>query len=147
MIGGFAGRLYGSPTVTNDLDLCCARDRDNLERLAAALRELHAALRGAPAGLPFVLDAQTLEAGDRFTFTTDAGSLDVLGTPSGSRGFAELNRAAVTMDLDGVSVRVASLDDLIGMKQAAARPKDLIEAEVLGALREEVEAQDRRLRS
>ena len=35
------------------------------------------------------------------------------------------------------------LDDLIRMKQAAARPKDLIEAEVLGALREEIEAGER----
>lgn len=41
----------------------------------------------------------------------------------------------------GITVLVTSLDDLIRMKQAAGRPKDLIEVEVFGALREEVEEQ------
>ncbi len=139
LIGGFAGRLQGSPTVTNDLDLCYARDPENLERLAAALQELHARLRGAPDNIPFVLDPNTLAAGLNFTFATDAGNLDVLA-PSGVRTFEELERTAEPMDLDGLTVNVASLDDLIRMKQASARPKDLIEAEVLGALREELES-------
>jgi hypothetical protein len=140
LIGGFGARLHGSPTVTNDLDLCYARDQANLEAMAKALQYLHAQLRGAPPDVPFVLDARTLRAGDHFTFVTDAGSLDILGTPSGVSRFEELDRAAVEMDLDGLRVRVASIDDLIRMKQAAARPKDLIEVEILGALREEVDS-------
>ena len=40
LIGGLAGRAAGSPTVTNDAEVCYARDRRNLERLAAALMEL-----------------------------------------------------------------------------------------------------------
>ena len=139
LIGGFAGRLHGSPTLTNDLDLCYARDDHNLEMLTAALGELHATLRGAPAGLPFQLDALTLKNGDHFTFSTDAGALDCLGTPSGVKGFDELARTAEPMDLDGLRVLVASIDDLIRMKLAARRPKDLIESEVLGALRDEVD--------
>jgi hypothetical protein len=125
--------------VTNDLDLCYGPDRANIEALARALKRLHARLRGAPAGLPFQLDGKTLEMGDHFTFSTDAGSLDVMKTPAGVKGFDELDRAAQELDLDGLRVRVASLDDLIRMKQAAGRPKDLIEAEILGALREELE--------
>ncbi|HYT32934.1 MAG TPA: hypothetical protein VEO37_10095, partial [Thermoanaerobaculia bacterium] len=46
LIGGLAARLWGSPTVTNDLDLCYARDRRNLAALAAALKNLKARLRG-----------------------------------------------------------------------------------------------------
>ncbi len=139
MIGGFAGRLHGSPTVTNDLDICYARDGENLQRLASALGELRATLRGAPNRVPFRLEAETLAAGDHFTLSTDAGNLDVLGTPAGVRDFDELDRTAAEVELDGITVRVASLDELIRMKQAAARPKDLIEVEVLGALREEIE--------
>jgi predicted nucleotidyltransferase len=139
MIGGFAGRLHGSPTVTNDLDICYARDAENLRRLAAALRELRATLRGAPLSVPFRLEAATLAAGDHFTFETEAGNLDVLGAPAGVRAMEDLERTAVRMDLDGLEVRVASIDDLIRMKQAAGRPKDLIEVEVLGALREEMD--------
>jgi hypothetical protein len=140
VIGGFAARLHGSPTVTNDLDVCYAGDRANLHALAAALAELRARLRGAPPDAPFRLDAATLRAGDRFTFLTSAGSLDILGAPEGTAGFDELARAGTTMDLGGLVVRVAALDDLIRMKRAAGRPKDLIELEVLGALREEIDA-------
>ena len=140
MIGGFAGRLHGSPTVTNDLDVCVARDDANLERLAAALQELRAQLRGAPDDVPFVLDARSLKAGTNFTFATDAGNLDVLVRPAGTAGFEDLDRTAEAVELDGFLVWMASLEDLIRMKQAAARPKDLIEAEVLGALREEIES-------
>ena len=60
LIGGFAAAIRGAPLVTGDLDVCHARDRANLERLAAALRELGARLRGAPPEVPFVLDARTL---------------------------------------------------------------------------------------
>lgn len=143
LIGGFAGRLHGSPTMTNDLDVCHSPDRENLERLAAALRRLGARLRGAPEDLPFQLDASALAAGQSFTFATNAGNLDVLSAPAGVQSFEELDRTAEAVDLDGLTVRVASVDDLIRMKQAARRPKDLIEAEVLGALREEMEARGR----
>ena len=46
IIGGVAARLWGSPTMTNDVDICYDRARSNLERLAAALQELDARLRG-----------------------------------------------------------------------------------------------------
>lgn len=138
LIGGFAGRLWGSTTVTNDLDICHARDRKNLDSLAGALKELEATLRGAPEDLPFRIDARTLAAGDRFTFMTNAGNLDCLGTPAGSRGFNDLVADATEMKLDSVTVTVASLDDLIRLKRAAGRPKDLIEIEILAALRDEI---------
>jgi predicted transcriptional regulator len=40
-------------------------------------------------------------------------------------------------------VLVASIEDLIRMKRAAGRPKDLIEVEVLGALQAEIDARNR----
>jgi hypothetical protein len=139
LIGGFAGKLLGSSILTVDIDICYARDRANLERLAAALQELHAYLRGAPEGLPFRLDADTLQRGDSFTFVTDAGDLDILGTPSGTTGYEELSRNATTLDLDEVTVQVAALEDLMAMKRAAGRPRDRIHLEVLAALRDEIE--------
>lgn len=139
VIGGLGARLHGSPVITSDTDICYERSDDNLELLATALRELAARLRGVDEDVPFQLDARTLQAGDHFTFTTSAGSVDCLGTPAGVDGFDELARSAVTFDVDGFSVLVASLEDLIRMKRAAGRPKDLIAAEWLSALRDELE--------
>ena len=139
VIGAIAGRLLGSPTITRDLDICYARDDPNLLALASALQELHARLRGVQEEVPFILDARTLRAGDSFTFETDAGDLDILGTPAGTRDYDELIRTAEEQDLGGLKIKVASIDALIQMKRAAGRPKDLIEVEVLAALREEID--------
>ena len=87
----------------------------------------------------FILDARTLRAGDTFTFVTNAGDFDIIGTPAGTSGYEELARNAEPMDLDGMQVQVVAIEDLIRMKRAAGRPKDRIELEVLGALREEIE--------
>ena len=62
LVGGFAATVMGSPRVTVDLDVVYAREPDNLARLASALEPLSPYLRGAPPGLPFRLDAQTLPA-------------------------------------------------------------------------------------
>ena len=140
IVGGVAGRILGSPLVTVDLDICYARDDANLEALAEALQRMHARLRGAPETSPFRLDAKTIARGDSFTFVTDFGAFDILGTPSGTDGYDDLVRSAVSVDLDGLVVQVASVDDLIRMKRAAGRPKDLLAVEELGALREELAA-------
>jgi hypothetical protein len=141
VIGAIAGRLLGSPTVTRDLDICYARDDPNVDALAAALRDLHARLRGVTENVPFILDSRTLRNGDSFTFETDAGDLDILGTPAGTRGYDELIRTAEEQEIGGLKIKVASIDALIQMKRAAGRPKDLIEVEVLAALRDEIDRQ------
>ena len=139
LIGGYAGSLRGSPLITGDIDICYARDDENLQRLAEALRRLGARLRGVDEEVPFLLDAATLAAGDHFTFTTSAGSLDCLGTPAGTDGFSDLDAGATDEDLDGLTIRVTALDDLIRMKRAAGRPKDRIAVEWLSALRDELD--------
>ena len=117
LIGGLGARLRGSPSITNDMDICYARDDDNLDQLAGTLRELRAKLRGAPDDVPFILDAKTLRAGDHFTFSTRMGPLDCLGTPAGTSGFDDLDRRATTMKIGSASVRVAAIDDLISPRR------------------------------
>ena len=93
-----------------------------------------------PPDVPFLLDGRTLEEGDHFTFATDAGPMDCLGTPAGTDGFLDIDASATDEDLDGLVVRVASLDDLIRMKRAADRPQDRIAVEWLSALRDELDS-------
>jgi hypothetical protein len=124
--------LHGSARVTRDLAICYARDRPNIERLARALKHFKPVLRGAPDGLPFVLDAATLEAGLTFTLRSSAGDLDLLGEIAGIGAYPAVRRMSQVMKVYGRDVRVLSLDGLAQAKRAAGRLKDLADiAEIL----------------
>lgn len=124
VVGGVAGWVHGSSYPTYDLDVAYARDRGNLERLAAALAELRARWRGGPPDLPIELDATMLDNGANFTFDTPFGRFDVLGELAGIRDYEDLRRGARIESYDGLDIRVASLDHLIAMKRSADRVKD-----------------------
>lgn len=129
LIGGLAGIARGSAYPSYDVDIACERDPDNLERLASAVVELDARLRGTPADVPFLLDAKTFEAGTHFTFETKFGALDILSDPVGATRYSELKaEAGSELLVEGLAISVASLDHLIAMKEAAGRPKDLLMA-------------------
>ncbi len=142
LIGGWASEIFGAGIATNTIEICYERTPANMDRLAQALKDLHATLRvaGVDEDLPFVPDGRTIAAGDSFTLNSDAGPIDVLGTPSGTGGFRDLDAGATTYDLgEGLLVRVVSLDDLIRMKEAASRPKDEAHLHVLAALKQRIE--------
>jgi hypothetical protein len=124
VVGGIAGLAQGSNFPTFDLDVAYARDRQNVGRLVAALKEIGVRLRGAPEGVPFRLETRTLENGANFTFVTEHGDLDVLADIGGIAGYQQLRTAAEVRTVAGYEVRVASIDDLIAMKRAANRTKD-----------------------
>ena len=124
VIGGQAELLMGSPRVTYDIDLCYRRTKDNLRRLAAALREIKPTLRNAPADLPFVIDEQSLALGSNFTFNTLLGPLDLLGYLEPVGDFEEIADRAFEVPLADIVVKVIHIDDLITIKQHLRRPKD-----------------------
>lgn len=139
LIGGLAGIARGSSYPTYDIDIAYARDMENLKRLASALRELGATLRGAPADVPFRLDARTLKAGAHFTFETPYGSVDVLSDPDGAPSYDHLKAAAgEPAEVDGERIFVASLDHLIAMKETSARTKDRLMATEYRVLSDEL---------
>jgi hypothetical protein len=96
----------------------------------------HPRLRGAPEGLPFLFDVQTLTNGMNFTLATDLGDIDLLGHLSGLGEFPAVALDAISMPLFGGECRVASLDSLILSKRAAGRSKDLNVLPELEALKE-----------
>jgi nucleotidyltransferase AbiEii toxin of type IV toxin-antitoxin system len=134
VIGGVAAVLHGSARATFDLDVCFASNAENLEALGSTLVGLRAQLRGVSEAVPFVPDAVALRRVEVLTLTTTAGDLDVLRAPSGAPRYDVLRGHADRYDVGGFEVRVASVEDLIAMKAAAGRPKDLGDIEELEAI-------------
>lgn len=125
VIGGIAVLAHGHPRATFDLDFMADLSGGNVRRLAAALEELHARVRGVDAELLGVdpTDPEQLASGANWTLVTDAGWLDFMPAAEGARRYEEVAAAAVPVK--GDSFRVVGLDDLIRMKRVSGRPKDL----------------------
>lgn len=109
VIGGVATQVHGHRRTTMDLDLTPDPDPENLRRLGAALAEL---------------EARPVENGEEMLLT-QYGQIHILKEPKGARPFDEMRERALLVDLNGVAVAIVSLDDLIRMKRAAGRPRDL----------------------
>jgi hypothetical protein len=127
LIGGLAAVLHGSPLPTVDADICPSANPNNLVRLAAALEEIDARIRTAdtPDGVRFPHDAAFLSGVALLNLVTRVGDLDVSFTPAGTAGYADLAARATTVEIHGVAVPVAALEDIIRSKEAAGRPKDM----------------------
>jgi hypothetical protein len=77
-----------------------------------------------PDGLPFHCDATFLSGVELLNLVTVHGELDLSFQPSGTAGYPDLVRRALTMDIRGHPASVAALEDVIRSKVAAGRPKD-----------------------
>jgi hypothetical protein len=141
VIGIIAAIAQGYPMTTRDLDVTPSREHANVERLAGALREVEAKLRTPQGSIEFPIEATYLGSVDSWTLLTRLGELDLLFEPAGTRGYYDLRRDAVEVTLGGTPVLVASLRDVIRMKETSSRPKDIAQ---LPALRQTLEVIRRR---
>ena len=125
VIGGIAVLAHGHPRTTFDVDFVADLGADNMARLASALRELGARVRGVDGDLRDVdpTDPKLLASGANWTLVTDAGWVDFMPAAEGARSYPEIAAASVSVR-DGAFC-VAGLDDLIRMKRASGRAKDL----------------------
>jgi hypothetical protein len=123
VVGGVAANLHGAPVTTWDLYILFSTESDNVDRLLSALEGLEAVYRD-PAGRRLAPRRDLLLGGGHHLFDTSAGPLDCLGTIGDQRTFGQVVAASEEMDLDGETVRVLSLEDLIETKQETGRDKD-----------------------
>jgi len=93
-------------------------------------------VEGVPGGLPFAHNAASLSDVTVLNLTTRAGDLDLVNAPAGIASYTQLAEASLVIQVHGVEVRLASLDDIIASKQAADRPKDRVALPILRRLRE-----------
>lgn len=132
VIGGVAVQVHGHRRTTRDLDVMPDPRPENLRRLAVALAELDAHPRDLPGGAP---DADQLAAAPVVPpLTTRHGQLHILNAVPGAAPYDQLRARALVVDLDGLKIAIAGLDDLISMKRAAGRPSDLADLAVLTAI-------------
>lgn len=134
LIGGLAGRIYGSSCVTGDFDICHARDAANLAALAALLADINAEFRRLPRYVPPALHAATFATETDFVFCTPLGKFDLIGEFTGVGCYASAIEDAITIDVIGHPIRVLSLPKLISAKRSTGRPKDRVVADELTAI-------------
>jgi len=125
VIGQVAGIMHGSRELTGDLDLLWDGEANHAAAMAAGFSAAGATLTDdddvpvpcAPAAfaLPKVLFRSAGASGDCCTPALPWGSLDVAGV---------LGRSLVA-EADGVRIRYLARLDLIAMRRAVGRPKDL----------------------
>ena len=137
LVGGAAATVHGSARLTLDVDVVYQRTPDNLARLVNALAPYAPGLRGAPVGLPFQWDAETLRRGLNFTLTTTVGAIDLLGEIAGGGTYERLLPDTDEVTAFGVTCRCVTLDRLIHLKRSAGRVKDLEAIAELETLRDE----------
>jgi hypothetical protein len=141
VVGGFAAVVHGSALPTRDIDVVPSRKPANLDRLGRALRRMNALIRTSDEPVSAVIDGPFLaNMPFMLNLVTDYGEVDLTFAPSGGLGgFDEWNAKAITVDIaEGLSVHIASLDDIIASKQAANRPKDQRALPYLESLREQL---------
>jgi hypothetical protein len=133
LIGGAAMQVHGHVRTTQDVDVIAAWTPENMTRLAGALGELGAGLRGVDADLLGidVTDARQLYDGGNFLLHTRHGDLDVFAidqTAGAPGSYEQLRARAVSIQVGQVRLLVAHPEDLIRMKTAAAQFRDRPEA-------------------
>lgn len=124
IVGGAAATAHGASRLTEDLDIVYRRTTENISRIVFALNEHRPYPRGAPSGLPFIWDAQTIKNGVNFTLTTSFGAIDLLGEITGGGNYNDLLPDSVKLQIFGFDCLCLSLEKLIHVKRAAGRPKD-----------------------
>lgn len=144
LVGGLAAQAHGAARATKDADICPEWSNENLARLAVSLTELGARLKigeGSVETLELQIDARTIHGLEIGAWRTAAGDVDILlGIPLASRRkllrYEQLAEHATEIEVDGLRVSVASLDDIIRSKEIVDRPKDREALEELRSLRD-----------
>ena len=127
LVGGYAVALHGWPRTTFDIDFWIMANPENAKAVVQAIRAF-----GAP--LMDLTEADFHKPGMVFQIGAAPQRIDIISAIDGL-DYAEAVGRAVRMNVDGLAIKVISLDDLIVNKRASGRPKDIADALALEKLK------------
>ena len=127
LVGGWAVNMYGYIRATVDLDIWVLADEKKTKKVYTAVAEF-----GAP--MSEVKPEEFAEYGMIFQIGVAPCRVDIISKISGV-SYADAVTRAVPKTIDGIPVRIISLEDLIANKKASGRAKDLADVEVLEGFR------------
>lgn len=141
VIGGVCVVFHGALLATFDLDVCCPFGERNVQRIEAAVKDLHPFHRLTTNRLPLEATRSTFDALKNLYLQTDLGKLDCLSEVAGVGNFDEVLKQSVAANFSYGQFRFLNLEALIASKQAIGRERDLIAVRSLLSIKERHEQQ------
>jgi len=127
LVGAYALAAHGYPRATMDIDIWVMPSPENADAVLRALRRF-----GAP--LHNLTKEDLQKDGTIFQIGVAPRRIDIITTASGLQ-FEPSYRDSIPVNIEGIEVRIPSIDDLIVNKRATGRTKDLADAEALEFLK------------
>ena len=126
LVGGHAVNFYGYVRTTQDMDLLVSPTADNAQRIMGALTEFGFGGAGIPQEL-FERDGGAVQLG------VEPNRIDILTSLKGVSN-TKIFSGSEVVEVDGVTVNIISLDDLLQVKRCSDRPRDLADADELAKI-------------
>jgi predicted nucleotidyltransferase len=136
IVGGYAGVVYGSTVLTQDIDISCDFSPANLLALQRAISDLHPVHRMTPTRKPLELTSENAHEFENLYLDTDLGRLDCLSEIRGIGPYEHVKEASQLVEVEGMELRILTIDALIKTKEAMHRPRDRETLRQLKAIRE-----------
>jgi predicted nucleotidyltransferase len=127
LVGAYALAAHGYPRATMDIDIWVMPSPENADAVLRALRRFGASLHN--------LTKEDLQKdGTIFQIGVAPRRIDIITAASGLQ-FEETYQRSISVNIEGIEVKIPAIDDLIHNKKATGRTKDLADAEALESLK------------
>ncbi len=127
LVGAYALAAHGYPRATMDIDIWVMPSPENADAVLRALSRF-----GAP--LHNLTKEDLLKDGTIFQIGVAPRRIDIITSASGLQ-FETTYQNSISVNIEGIEVRIPSIEDLILNKRAIGRTKDLADAEALESLK------------
>jgi len=125
-VGAYALAAHGYPRATMDIDIWVQASPDNADAVLRAVRRF-----GAP--LHNLAKTDLEKEGTVFQIGVAPRRIDIITAATGL-DFEDAASRATRVDIEGITVSIPSISDLIRNKRASGRTKDIADAEALEEL-------------